>query len=390
MKKYLKIISFNIVVFATLILLLDLFSLVTLNLWFLKREKYKKSIFVDFRTKFPVYKNHYWPKDFYNELYKLNIEYRSNYGWRATKFNGNAINIDSNGIRKTIDYQPEYKKNTSISFFGGSTIWGFGVNDSNTIPSLFSKINNGNFKITNYGEQAYRSFQSLQLMQTEFANKELSDFVIFYDGVNNYRAVNERIFSTNRELQIIQRLKGMDKDLNGVENYKNDAEYFSKHYLYPTKYLLNKVITKINFKRKKANNLPKVINNNYSDSLAAIELLETWLIAKNYVESRNKNFICILQPNYFTSNSPLSYYIKESIQKSPYTKETYNYYRLLKIFINFPRYKQLKTNFVDMSNEFNKKDSIYIDFCHLGPDGNFIIANDIFNIINKKQNGFYH
>jgi hypothetical protein len=216
-------------------------------------------------------------------------------------------------------------------------------------------------------------------MQIEFSKNQITDPVVFYDGANNYISLNQRYFSTNRESQIIERLKGMDKDLNGINNQYSDKFDISNHYLYSTKFLINKFITKLS--PTKNLTTPKLLFNSQNDSLAATELLETWLLAKKYVESKNKRFICILQPTFFTSKSPKNNYIINSIDSSPFTNSTYNYYNLVRNFINKNKYKELKNNFYDFSFELNKKDSIYIDFCHLGPTGNNIIAEKIYNTI---------
>jgi hypothetical protein len=335
---------------------------------------------------FPVYKNKAQASIFYKELYKIKLEYRSYFEWRALAFNGYAINIDSNGIRSTIDYHPAVPKNKSISFFGGSTIWGFGVNDSSTIPSLFSKNSNGEYTITNYGEQGYRAFQSLQLMQIYFINKNLSDIVVFYDGANNYRALNERSFSSNRENSIIERLKGMDQDLNGINNSNVEATKLSKHYLYPTRYFLSKIVNK--FKKNNNSDITnfRLKHNEITDSLAATELLETWLLAKNFTESKGKQFYCVLQPTFFSSNAILSNYIKEGINNGIYNEKTYKYYNLVINYMKKDKYTTLNKNFIDLSATFYKKDNIYIDFCHLAYQGNETIANDLIQRLTIKNN----
>ena len=69
------------------------------------------------------------------ELSKIKHYYKAFVGWNASEFNGKYINIDENGFRKT--QLPENIVNkTKVHFFGGSTMWGYGVKDSSTIPSI--------------------------------------------------------------------------------------------------------------------------------------------------------------------------------------------------------------------------------------------------------------
>ena len=53
-------------------------------------------------------------------------------------FNGNFININSSGIRESS--QPINPSSEKYIFLGGSTIFGYGVDDKNTIPSIFSQL----------------------------------------------------------------------------------------------------------------------------------------------------------------------------------------------------------------------------------------------------------
>jgi hypothetical protein len=223
-------------------------------------------------------------------------------------------------------------------------------------------------------------------MQIYFINKNLSDIVVFYDGANNYRALNERSFSSNRENSIIERLKGMDQDLNGINNSSEEATKLSKHYLYPTRYFLSKIINK--FKKNINSDITnfRLKHTEITDSLAATELLETWLLAKNFTESKGKQFYCVLQPTFFSSNATLSNYIKDGINNGIYNEKTYKYYNLVKNYMKKNKYKVLNKNFIDLSSMFYKKDNIYIDFCHLAYEGNETIANDLIQYLTIKNN----
>ena len=178
----------------------------------------------------------------------------------------------------------------------------------------------------------------------------------------------------------------MDQDLNGINNNNVEATKISKHYLYPTRFLLNKIVNKF----KKSNEIDiekfRFNHNEISDSLAATELLETWLLAKNYTEPKGKLFYCVLQPTFFSSNANLNNYIKEGINNGIHNENTYKYYNLVKNYMKKDKYKVLNKNFIDLSLEFYKKDNIYIDFCHLGYKGNEIIAKDLIQHLTIKNN----
>ena len=133
-------------------------------------------------------------------------EYRDYTVWRHNDTSGETITI-KNGIRKTT--KPlNNTLNKEYWFFGGSTTWGYGVNDANTYPShIAAKFN---VKAVNFGEIAYIARQSLALLnniiitsEERLNNKEIT--VIFYDGVNEVatRCRHEgRLLSTAHEIQI--------------------------------------------------------------------------------------------------------------------------------------------------------------------------------------------
>jgi hypothetical protein len=109
-------------------------------------------------------------------------------------------------------------------------------------------------------------------------------------------------------------------------------------------------------------------------------------LAKNFTESKGKQFYCVLQPTFFSSNATLSNYIKEGINNGIYNEKTYKYYNLVKNYMKKDKYTTLNKNFIDLSSTFYKKDNIYIDFCHLAYEGNETIANDLIQRLTIKNN----
>ena len=107
--------------------------------------------------------------------------YKAFLGWVSPEIKGEYLNVE-NGRRVTV-LPPVIERSETVHFFGGSTMWGYGVSDKNTIPSLVSK----QLKIAtlNYGEQGYNSRQELNLLVDNLAVLNPKDVVIFYDGVND-------------------------------------------------------------------------------------------------------------------------------------------------------------------------------------------------------------
>ncbi|MCS6834767.1 MAG: GDSL-type esterase/lipase family protein [Anaerolineae bacterium] len=110
--------------------------------------------------------------------------------WQTRPFAGEYINVDSEGQRRVpdSDCQPN---SYQIFAFGGSTMWGYGVPDWNTIPAyLQANLADLGVCVVNYGEVAYNSTQSLIRLIRLLQAGERPDMVIFYDGSNDLATAN--------------------------------------------------------------------------------------------------------------------------------------------------------------------------------------------------------
>ena len=73
----------------------------------------------------------------------------------------------------------------TIFMFGGSTLWGTGSPDRNTIPSELQALLGPEYDIYNFGETGYVSTQELNYLLHRLSLGDIPDTVIFYDGVND-------------------------------------------------------------------------------------------------------------------------------------------------------------------------------------------------------------
>jgi lysophospholipase L1-like esterase len=113
--------------------------------------------------------------------------------WRSRPFSGQYINIDADRLRVTPNSQCEDANAYRVYVFGGSTIWGYGAPDANTIPANLAALYAADVRaacVVNYGDFGFNSTQSLiQLLQLLQAG-DIPDVVIFYDGANDVTAAN--------------------------------------------------------------------------------------------------------------------------------------------------------------------------------------------------------
>lgn len=108
--------------------------------------------------------------------------------WRRRPFTGRYINVDAAGRRRTWNREAPGDRPTEIVAFGGSTLWGNGARDENTIPSYVSRLldeSGHRTRVTNYGELGFVSTQNLVSLMLELQAGRVPGVVFCYDGVND-------------------------------------------------------------------------------------------------------------------------------------------------------------------------------------------------------------
>ena len=370
MKNKFKIILFNIILLIAFLMLLDFSSEIYLDVSHYFKRKSSNKIMKDKRASLPNYYNISWADKFFEEKEQLKTEYRSYYEWRKLPFNGVTIHIDSSGVRQTVQSFTESDKSPIAVFLGGSTMWGMGVSDEYTIPSYFARKSNWKYKTLNFGESGYCAYQGFQFFQLKIITGLKPQLVISYDGTNNtpYRG---NFFAHAREKQIIERMKGAD----------SEPEY-KTYFLKPTRDLISNIKLYFNSQKKPSSKDIPVFSKERNRK-AAIELLETWLLMKQTCSLIHADFICVLQPNAFVGKPNLNS-IKEELTYNPY-QHGYEYYADIIELLDSTKYSILKDNFINLTGAFDSIPNVYIDFCHVSPNGNEIIADLLLQYLEKRK-----
>jgi lysophospholipase L1-like esterase len=146
------------------------------------------------RDRADCYHDARWAKELFREQKKSKrVRWQPYVHWQRQPFRGEYINIDENGRRVT--QNPSGTESPRVFVFGGSTVWGTGVRDAYTIPSLLSGALEEIGRpahVTNFGETGYVSTQALIALVRELQAHNVPEFVVFYDGANDvFAAVQE-------------------------------------------------------------------------------------------------------------------------------------------------------------------------------------------------------
>lgn len=110
-------------------------------------------------------------------------------GFRERPRAGRFVNIDPAGFRRAPDGVELDHAGARVFFFGGSTTFGYGVADGETIPArleerLRARYPERDVRVFNFGRGHYFSGQELALLTRLLAEGQRPDLVLFLDGYN--------------------------------------------------------------------------------------------------------------------------------------------------------------------------------------------------------------
>ena len=146
----------------------------------------------DVRTQLPYYANQAWSDQYWQEFGSIDRSYQPHTIWRRNEFRGRYINVGKDGLRATPQSDCASAEKT-VFMFGGSAMWGEGAPDTETVPSYLLQEIERNFEgsacVINFAESAWTSTQSLITLIAEIQKEHIPDLVVFYDGVNDTNVV---------------------------------------------------------------------------------------------------------------------------------------------------------------------------------------------------------
>lgn len=360
MKRFVHLAAVNYAVFCSMLVTLYLVLLVGWMLWddFVKPGYFKAD---DERASLPNYEGFGWAAEHFREFDELDTVYYSYIGWRRSEYRGQTINIDAKGIRRTLGNDSGAKK--EIWFFGGSTMWGTGVDDANTIPSLVAQSLSG-WKVRNLGESYYTSAQGLTMLIREIKAGKRPNVIIFYNGVNDLEVGCRREntpFSHAHEATIRALLEA---DEGAGE------ELTFGYLLAPLKASADR------FKRKLGTILSGdepsedafVCSKSRQRASAVVQsMIDDWQMAQTVAAEAGARFFGFLQPVSFLSNTPLPD-VSWKNARPDLEGEYLSVYPMLREEV------ARNSDFHDLTDVLDTDEPVYIDFCHLSPNGSRMVA----------------
>ena len=165
-------------------------------------------------------------------------EYEPFTGFREGPFRGRFVNIDAAGFRYSKDQAPwpPRAEATNIFVFGGSTTFGVGLPDDETIASYLQECAQTNYSaspiaVYNFGRPSYFSSQELILFEDLLRAGFVPQVAVFIDGLNDF------IFADGQpdHAESLRRFMDGTADVSPLENVPmvRAAHWVSDHWTKP-------------------------------------------------------------------------------------------------------------------------------------------------------------
>lgn len=298
-----------------------------------------------------------WVPTYQAELHRIGFHYRSHIGWRRGELAGERINVAGRYLqRRTVN--DTVAGSRSAYFFGGSTMWGEGADDAGTIPSQFAALTG--IRSENFGETAYTAHQGLSLLIQLLQAGHRPDLVVFYDGVNE-------VMNKCRH-ELTAESHALEQRFDQVLRRSGSADSFA-HYAAPILAVAQNI-------RREATRAVRGEEHDCHRNPAKAEaiaqnLLHDWRFAKHLVEWHGGKFVGVLQP--------VSYFSRTRLDQVPPIANLEPQYRTV-----YPRMRELiaqSGEFADLTAVLDRDEYLYLDFCHLPPKGNRIVAQRIAELV---------
>lgn len=329
----------------------------------------------------PYYRKENWSAQYWYEARRAeNYRYEPYVTWSHLPFAGETININEEGIRHTP--LTDCRTNTyKIFTFGGSTMWGWGSPDWETIAAHIQKglevRLEGPVCVTNFGEDGFVSTQSLILLIKQLQKGNLPDLVIFYDGVNDVYAAYE-----SGQVGVHPSLKKISAKFEERENHL--FKWFKKSRLFS---LVDRITLKTQIFKAEASEKHTVRNENYldTDRLAAL-ITQTYMNNYRIVDALSQEYhfkyFFFWQPHIAFGEKKLTKEEKKLI--SELDPRLVNLVRVT--YENIFSAAADHTNLYYIANVFEENDTqIWSDsWSHVTPVGNELIAQKIIQLITSK------
>jgi lysophospholipase L1-like esterase len=332
----------------------------------------------------PPYQGYAWAKEFWKEEYErretsTGHRYVPFLIWGERAWHSSTINVDESAIgnlRRTVNPSNagcDAKQRRVVWMFGGSTLFGMGVPDMETIPSHVSKELKGAgqcVEVVNLGMEGYLTNQELILLMEALKSGQHPDVVVFYDGVNEaYAAAAPGIPGKPTPHLEYESIKGrMEGSFSGALDFLRDSNAVQ---------LARAVVGR--FGRRSESSVPASGEQAARAGATLDNYQANVRVLRKLAEAYNFKVLFFWQPSLASGNKPLTPFeeqFRDELRGSP---QANTFAMLEAVNDEAERRSQQGGDYTFLGRIFDTvEEPVYIDhLMHLGPHGNEIVAKAI-------------
>jgi hypothetical protein len=326
-----------------------------------------------------LYPGQPWAQQFWKEAQRADkYQYEPYVVWRHAPFSGQFVNVDTNGVRRTVNSDCS-AGGYRIWMFGNSTMWGTSVPDAETIPSIMARhyaTTRGPVCVINFGESAWVSTQEVvQLMLALKNSPRPPDLVIFCDGPSDVLVQYE-----TGETDLHDNFDQIKRSVDKVGEKRGGFAYLKQTNTY---LMLVRAMNELNRRLPTPpdSTLP-MRNLDLSAHAATDNYLENLTLVRAFASSYGFRYIAFLGPAIFLGDKPLS--PEEASLRKGLDKGVPGMAQLFR-----KTYDGIlnahNSHIVDIENAFdNTPDALYVGMAHVSPQGNHLIADRMFEVLQDR------
>jgi lysophospholipase L1-like esterase len=335
-----------------------------------------------------VYKSYSWAPTYWREeVAAFNVLYAPYVLWKRAPYRGETVTIDEEGLRLTAHSQCT-AQNYTIWLLGGSTMWGAGAPDWLTIPSILAEKYEKSGKpvcVRNYGTNAWVNTQEvIELMLELKRAQHKPDLVIFYDGFNDTYSLYQSgtlDVPINNDL-IRNKLEAGDPVQTGWNHPRSStlrsmSQFFLKS---NTAQVLGRLGARLQHALNRSQSArSRQLNTDQVRAQLDLAYLKNMELVDVLSRQYGFKFAFFWQPVLLVGNKHLS------------AEEVTELHDTLSGFVGMQAvFKEMYTlaqkadrpGFFDIADVLDgRQDTIYIDYAHLVPEGNRLVAERMYDVL---------
>ena len=319
--------------------------------------------------------------------------------WDRRYYPGDLISIDFGGFRQTTN-NSEAEDALQVWVLGGSTAWGEGAPDDETIPSHLARLMNAwgvDTAVKNLGERGYVSTQEVVFLYRELQAGKRPDVVVFYDGINDAAAASNWPEAPGSHVSL-HRIR--ERFQFGEVPSERRREFVRSLGIYKaSRIVLDRLEARERTARLRQDAadidiVPRFLDANFR--FLGGQAVDVWLANRELVMAMGDEFgftsLFVLQPSLWTDGKPLHVserrILAEHLDRRAMTHIMATRAEMSSILGERRRDGTLPSNVYDLGDVFSAvEEPVYIDYVHTAGPGYRIVAEALFERLREHLCG---